>query len=60
MAIAWPSRTKHVRPTAVDFANTEVLTIREHQIVEVEVYFGWSLPHKAPQGGFVDPPPQQS
>jgi hypothetical protein len=19
------------------------------------VYFGWSLPHKAPQGGFVDP-----
>ena len=42
------------------FRNTEVLAIRDHQIVDVEVYFGWSLPHKAPQGGFVDPPPPQS
>ena len=38
------------------FRNTEVLTIRDQRIVEVEVYFGWSLPHKAPQGGFVDQP----
>jgi ketosteroid isomerase-like protein len=37
------------------FRNTEILTIRDQHIVEVEVYFGWSLPHKAPQGGFVDP-----
>jgi len=36
------------------FRNTEILTIRDQQITEVEVYFGWSLPHKAPQGGFVD------
>ena len=36
------------------FRNTEILTIRDHQIVDVEVYFGWSVPHKAPQGGFVD------
>jgi hypothetical protein len=36
------------------FRNTEILTIRDRQIVDVEVYFGWSLPHKAPQGGFVD------
>ena len=36
------------------FRNTEILTIRDHLIVEVEVYFGWSLPHKAPQGGFLD------
>ena len=36
------------------FRNTEILTIREQQIVDVEVYFGWSLPHKAPQGGFVE------
>ena len=35
--------------------NTEILTIRDQHIVEAEVYFGWSLPHKAPQGGFVDP-----
>ena len=37
------------------FRNTEILTIRDRQIVEVEVYFGWPLPHRAPLGGFVDP-----
>jgi hypothetical protein len=37
------------------FRNTEVLTVRGGQLVEVEVYFGWDLPHKAPDGGFVDP-----
>jgi ketosteroid isomerase-like protein len=36
------------------FRNTEILTIRGRHIVEVEVYFGWSVPHKAPQGGFVE------
>ena len=36
------------------FRNTEILTIRDAQIVDVEVYFGWSIPHQAPQGGFVD------
>ena len=36
------------------FRSTEILTIRDQRIVEVEVYFGWSLPHRAPQGGFVD------
>jgi ketosteroid isomerase-like protein len=36
------------------FRNTEIVTVRGTQIVEVEVYFGWSLPHKAPAGGFVD------
>src|SRR4030095_4198685 len=36
------------------FRNTEIVTIRDEQIVDVEVYFGWSVPHKAPQGGFVD------
>jgi len=35
--------------------NTEVLTIRGGQIVEIEVYFGWSLPHGAEPGGFIDP-----
>jgi ketosteroid isomerase-like protein len=35
------------------FRNTEILTIRDQHIVDVEVYFGWSVPHKAPQGGFV-------
>ncbi|MGE7469889.1 nuclear transport factor 2 family protein [Bosea sp. NPDC003192] len=37
------------------FRNTEVMTIRDGKIVEVEVYFGWSLPHPAPEGGFVEP-----
>jgi ketosteroid isomerase-like protein len=36
------------------FRNTEVLTVRGGQVVEVEVYFGWSIPHKAKPGGFVD------
>jgi ketosteroid isomerase-like protein len=36
------------------FRNTEILTIRDQHIVDVEVYFGWSVPHRAPQGGFVE------
>lgn len=36
------------------FRNTEILSVRDGQIHEVEVYFGWSLPHPAPNGGFVD------
>jgi ketosteroid isomerase-like protein len=36
------------------FRNTERVTVRGQQIVEVEVYFGWSLPHPAKPGGFVD------
>jgi ketosteroid isomerase-like protein len=27
------------------FRNTEILTIRDGELVEAEVYFGWSLPH---------------
>ena len=34
------------------FRNTEVLTVRDKKIVEVEVYFGWSIPHPAPVGSF--------
>lgn len=36
------------------FRNTEILTVRDGKIVEVEVYFGWSIPHEAAPGGFVD------
>jgi ketosteroid isomerase-like protein len=42
------------------FRNTEILTIRDNHIVDVEVYFGWSVPHAAPNGGFVDPPQPES
>jgi ketosteroid isomerase-like protein len=34
------------------FRNTEVLTVRDGKIIDVEVYFGWSIPHQAPLGGF--------
>lgn len=33
--------------------NTELFTVREGKVVDVEVYFGWSLPHEAPVGKFV-------
>lgn len=37
------------------FRNTEILTIRQEKIVEVEVYFGWTTPHRAPnEGDYVD------
>ncbi|MES2612840.1 MAG: nuclear transport factor 2 family protein [Pseudomonadota bacterium] len=36
------------------FRNTEVVTVRGERIVEVEVYFGWSVPHPAATGGFTN------
>jgi SnoaL-like domain len=36
------------------FRNTEIVTARDGQILEVEVYFAWSIPHKAKPGGFVE------
>ena len=36
------------------FRNTEILTFRDGLIIDVEVYFGWSVPHRAKPGGFVD------
>ena len=38
------------------FRNTEVCLFQGRQVVEVEVYFGWDLPHKAPPGSSVDTP----
>lgn len=35
------------------FRNTEILTVKHGKIVEVEVYFGWSLPHPAAPGSYV-------
>jgi ketosteroid isomerase-like protein len=37
------------------FRNTEIVTVRGGQIVEVEVYFGWSIPHQAKPGTHVPP-----
>jgi ketosteroid isomerase-like protein len=36
------------------FRNTEILTVRHGRLVGAEVYFGWSLPHEAPPGGFTN------
>jgi ketosteroid isomerase-like protein len=36
------------------FRNTEALRIATGKVQEVEVYFGWNLPHPAPLGGFVE------
>jgi len=37
------------------FRNTEIFTIRQGKIVEVEVFFGPTVPHQAPnEGSYVD------
>jgi ketosteroid isomerase-like protein len=36
------------------FRNTEIVTLRKNQIIEVEVYFGWSIPHEAKPGSFLE------
>jgi uncharacterized protein YndB with AHSA1/START domain/ketosteroid isomerase-like protein len=36
-----------------NFRNTEIVTLRGSQIVEIEVYFGWPIPHEAEAGGFL-------
>jgi ketosteroid isomerase-like protein len=35
------------------FRNAERLRVRDGRIVEAEVYFGWYVPHPAPDGGFI-------
>ena len=37
------------------FRNTEILTFRDGQVVDVQCYFGWPVPHPAAPGGFIDP-----
>jgi ketosteroid isomerase-like protein len=49
--VTYEGQSKSGRP----FRNTEILTVKDGKIAEVEVYFGWSIPHDAPVGGFVDP-----
>jgi ketosteroid isomerase-like protein len=36
------------------FRNTEILNVRDGKITDAEVYFGWTIPHEAPEGGYVD------
>lgn len=39
--------------TGKRFRNSEILTVHEGKLVEVEVYFGWTIPHKAAEGKFI-------
>jgi ketosteroid isomerase-like protein len=36
------------------FKNTEVFTVQSGKVTDVEVYFGWLIPHDAPAGKFVE------
>ena len=38
------------------FRNTEILSTRDGKVSDIEVYFGWMIPHEAPAGGFVNRP----
>ena len=48
--VTYEGQTKQSR-----FRNTEILTVRSGQIVAVEVYFGWTIPHEVPEGEHRDP-----
>ena len=35
------------------FRNTEIFSVHGGKVTDVEVYFGWSIPHDATAGKFV-------
>ncbi|BCQ25859.1 nuclear transport factor 2 family protein [Caballeronia sp. NK8] len=35
------------------FRNTEILTIQNSKLTDAQVFFGWMLPHEAPEGGYL-------
>jgi hypothetical protein len=37
------------------FATPKSSSLRNGKITEVEVDFGWSIPHEAKPGGFINP-----
>jgi ketosteroid isomerase-like protein len=37
------------------FCNSEVITVRNGKLANVEVFFGWNLPHDVPTGHHRDP-----
>lgn len=36
------------------FRNAELHRVRDGRIVETQVFFGWTVPHPAPPGGFIE------
>jgi len=55
MAIAFSSTYEGRNGWRGTLRNTEILTIRDGKLLEAEVYFGWSIAHEAPEGGFTKP-----
>jgi ketosteroid isomerase-like protein len=41
-------------PSGKRFRNCEVHIVRAGKLIATEVYFGWDIPHKAADGGFID------
>jgi hypothetical protein len=37
------------------FRNSEILTVHNGKLIDVEVYFGWAIPHEAADGGLANP-----
>ncbi|MEX0733556.1 MAG: hypothetical protein WD051_02870 [Steroidobacteraceae bacterium] len=54
-AIRHSTRGIVVIPAGARFDAPEIVTTRGGKVSDVEVYFGWSIPHEAPAGGFVNP-----
>jgi len=48
--IVYEARTS----TGKCFRNCEVHTVRDSKLLATEVYFGWDLPHKVPQGAHME------
>ena len=48
--ILWSGSSPHYKAPLA----TDTFVMRDGKIVDVEVYFGWSIPHEASEGGFVE------
>ena len=48
--VEWHHRTG----AGTRFRNMEILTVRDGQLIAAEAYFGWNIPHEAPEGGYID------
>jgi hypothetical protein len=40
--------------TTKRFRNIEVYTVQNGKLVDALVFFGWDIPHPAPEGGFIE------
>ena len=40
--------------TGKRYCNTELYTVHDGKITEALVFFGWDVPHQAPEGRFIE------